>query len=351
MKRRVAVTGIGVVAPCGVGKNALWTSVLRAHTRPPYVEPFRPADWFVRAGDRWLLQQERFVQIGVLASRLALNDAGFDAAPARPHRAGILSATALGSASTLGYLWEHIARGGRDEFQSPRFEEPLALASAPWFAAAATTAEFKLAGPCAALSGGRTVGLDALGLAFDHVQTGDADLMLACAAEAPRGDAANAGAVTLVLEAAASAARRRARAYAEMLSFGHGAPTSKTPALRVVRDVLLRAGVDARDVGYVDVHGERAEPADLFDLDAWSGLLGPEALRVATRPARRLIRQPLAPSGLLGVAAAIGVIKLSMAPPSADDDGSVVGDVAIVTTADIDGRRAAVVLRSVDADG
>jgi minimal PKS ketosynthase (KS/KS alpha) len=362
MNRRIAISGIGVVAPCGVGKNPFWASLLMGASfvsrEAPDEAPsarsttFRAEDWFAADRDRWLLDEDRFVQFGVLAGRLAMNDAELAPPLASPHRAGAVSATVLAGASALSSARDRILRGERAHPADARLHHATA-ASLP---STVLAEDYGLGGPCTAFSGGCTAGLDALGLAFEHVRSGDVDLMLVGASEAPRAGRALAaardgatrsfvpaeGAAALVVEDLDHAVARGARVYAEVLAFA-----AANARLRVLRDVVAQASLDPRSIDYVDVHGDWSHDAEVTRAP-YDELLGPG---VAIGSAAGVLGHPFASAGLMGIVAAIGAIKLSLIPHAeAGQPGHAPGPVgaALVTARSFARAHSAAVLRSVD---
>src|SRR5262245_41485519 len=99
--RRVVVTGVGVVAPCGIGKEAFWDGLLRpvAEIGPTRAIPgFDPSPWFDNPKDA--RRADRFQQFALAAASLALDDAGGEPA-ADPGRKGVVIATGVGGLTTL----------------------------------------------------------------------------------------------------------------------------------------------------------------------------------------------------------------------------------------------------------
>jgi 3-oxoacyl-(acyl-carrier-protein) synthase len=370
--KRVVVTGLGVVAPCGIGKNEFWSNLLKGKsfvredremkelgiksTVLARHDGFAPAEWFTSPEDIWLLEEDRFVQFGVLAGRQAMLDAGLMPL-SEPERAGVISATAIGGTPTVSSTWERLTKRGTEELRYERCGSPLHHATASNFPGSVLMREFGMGGPCAALSTGCTAGLDALGLSFEHIQNGDASVMLAGASEAPLAkisyatldaigalstaegepstrsrpfDATRAGfvlgegAAFLVLEELEHARARGANIACEILSFASVSnafhmsdlPAEGQPMTKVIRRALAEAEIDLARIGYINAHGSSTPQNDIFETNAYKEIFGPRAYQIPVSSTKSMIGHSLSSASLMGVIAAIGAMKLSMIHPT-----------------------------------
>src|SRR5881394_2259287 len=141
--RRVAVTGIGVVAACGLGKEAFWEGLLRpvtdvGPTRP--VTDFDPSPWYDNPKEA--RRADRFTQFAMAAAGMALEDAGGEP-PADPGRKGVMIATGVGGLTTLE---EQIQlRLEKGERRVSPFLVPMMMANA---AGASVSMRYGWQGPC-----------------------------------------------------------------------------------------------------------------------------------------------------------------------------------------------------------
>lgn len=245
--RRVVVTGLGVVAPCGTGLDEFWAGLARPV--PPAVvrrvPAFDPAGWGMSRVEARRL--DRFAQFGLAAAAQALVDAGLLPAPTAtgalagvdPNRAAVLIGSGIGGAPS----WE--AQAGVRAERGDRAVSPLTVPLVmPNAAAAATSMRWDLRGPCETVSTACATGTHAIAGAARWVAAGRADLALAGGAEAALtptnvagytnmralsptgisrpfdvdrdGFCIGEGAAVLVLEEAVHAAARGARAYVEL---------------------------------------------------------------------------------------------------------------------------------------
>jgi 3-oxoacyl-[acyl-carrier-protein] synthase II len=292
--RRVVVTGLGVIAPCGIGLAEFWAGLARP-VEPNVVRrvrQFDPARWGMSRVEARRL--DRFAQFGVAASAQALSDAGLlpevtgtgALAGVDPERAAVLIGSGIGGAPA----WE--AQVGVRAERGDRAVSPLTVPLVmPNAAAAAVSMRWDLRGPCETISTACATGTHAIAGAARWVAAGRADLALAGGAEAALtptnvagytnmralsptgisrpfdvdrdGFCVGEGAAVLVLEEAGHAAARGARVYAELAGAGSTADahhlTQPSPtgrgALACMRAALADAQVSAADVTHINAHG------------------------------------------------------------------------------------------------
>ena len=302
--RRVVITGIGTVTPIGTGVEGFWDglrakrSVVGTVTRfdpEPFrtkiaaeVRDFRPQDFLE---ERRVKRLDRCSQFTLAAARLALADSELDLAKEDRERIGAMMGSALGGVSHAEAQHANYIRGGI------RAVDPgLALTVFTGAASCNLAIECGLQGPNSTNGMSCASGAMALGDAFRAIRRGEADVMLACGAEAPlapltfgafsiiramstrNDDPTGAsrpfdsgrdgfvmaeGAAVLVLETRARALARGARIYAEIAGYGttndaHHMTAPRpdgTQAARAVRLALADADVTPGAVSYVNAHG------------------------------------------------------------------------------------------------
>ena len=292
--RRVLVTGVGVVAPNGIGADQFWAGLCRPAEpeRVRRVPSFDPEEWGLSRVEARRL--DRFAQFGVAAAAQALVDAGFldDATAAGPlpqldpDRAGVLIGSGIGGAP----FWENQAgvRAQRGDRAVSPLTVPMVMPNA---AAATVSMRWQLRGPCETISTACATGTHAVGNAARWIAAGRADVVLAGGSEAALtptnvagytnmralsstgisrpfdvdrdGFCVAEGAAVLVLEEAGHAAARGVRGYAEIAGVGSTADahhlTAPEPnargALACMRAALHDAKVSAADVTHVNAHG------------------------------------------------------------------------------------------------
>jgi 3-oxoacyl-[acyl-carrier-protein] synthase II len=193
LKKRIVITGLGVVAPNGIGKDAFWEAVVQGRSAVSWVESFDasdlycqiagevkdfdPADYMDRAAAR---KAGRFSHFAVAAARLAIEDAAVNLSGLDPFRMGACFGTSLaGNGNVADEMYEEfMTRGPR------RVDLSAGVELSPHAATSHVFIEFGMRGPNATTSTGCVSSLDALIQARTLLQTGEADLIVAGGTEA-----------------------------------------------------------------------------------------------------------------------------------------------------------------------
>jgi 3-oxoacyl-[acyl-carrier-protein] synthase II len=322
-RRRVVVTGIGLVTSLGIGRDENWRAALAGRSGAAPIASFEPVDTRttiacqVRGFDpadfmdkRVARRMDRFAQLAVASGRLALEDAGLVIDGSVAPRVGALVGSGIGGLDTFVQQVTSVAEKGPDRL-SPLFI-PMVIAN---MAAAQVSMELGLQGPLSTISTACASGNHALGDATEMIRTGRADAMLAGGAEAsvtrvgigafnamralstrnddPEGASrpfdrgrdgfvmGEAGAV-LVLEALEHAEARGAEPLCEVLGYGltgdanhltEPDPTGRAPAAAVTM-ALREAGVAPEEVDYVNAHATSTPVGDSSEVRALKLALG-----------------------------------------------------------------------------
>lgn len=371
-KRPVVISGIGVVAPSGVGKEAFWRNLCAGTSfieRDPEMEALGikstvscRARGFVldeHVNDGGLAALDRVVQIGVASGEMAIADAALATAPIDRGRAGLVFSSAIGGTPTVQRTWERLTDGGAGALAYGAVGENFYNAGMFNYPAVLLARRHGFGGPCTSLSTGCTAGLDALGLAYDLVASGDADVMLAGASEAPlttltyatldvigslsvadvephaasrpfdakrAGFVIGEGAAVLVVEAAEHAQARGAGAYAEIVSYASSSnafhmtdlPAHGQPMAAAIAEALRLGDVPPGAIDYINAHGSSTPQNDVFETNAFKAIFGERAYRIPISSTKSMIGHSLSSASLMGVIAALGAIERSMIHPTAN---------------------------------
>lgn len=368
-RRRVWITGIGLITAVGTGREA-FRAGLRAGRSPvgridrfdpsPFrsqvaaqVNDFDPLAWMPPKTAR---QLDRFSQFGLVAGRLALEDAalapGADGAAA-PERIGIYLGSALGGiAYAEGQHERYLERGIRGVAPN------LALAVFGGAAPANLGIALGVRGPILSTANSCASGAVALGEAMGDLREGRVDAAIAGGCEIPLsplafgafdiiralsaghnddpGGAARPfdagrdgfvmgeGAALLVLEAADIAERRGAVPYAELLGYGATSDAHHmvqpradgSEAARAASIALADAGVEPGEIDYVNAHASSTPLGDLAEARAIGLALGDGARTVPVSGTKALYGHPLGASGAIEAAICALTIRDGWAPAS-----------------------------------
>src|SRR5579864_5357240 len=302
--RRVVVTGIGLVSPLGIGTESNWGALTSGRSGIGPITHFDAAQFAARiAGEvrgfdplqfvdkKDVKKMDIFIQYAIAASQFAMDDAALKVTAQLAPNAGVFIASGIGGFTTIER--EHIAllNGG------PRKISPFFIPSAIInLAAGQVSIRFGAKGPNSATCTACSASAHAIGDAFEIIRRGDADVMIAGGSEAaitPMGvggfgalralstrndEPARAsrpfdidrdgfvvgeGAGVLILEEYEAAKTRGARIYAELVGYGMSADAYHITApsedgdgpFRVMGAALKSAGIEARQVNYINAHG------------------------------------------------------------------------------------------------
>lgn len=300
-RRRVAVTGVGVVSCCGIGNDAFFAGLAAPAPEGEHrVYDFDPSPWFdVKQARR----ADRFQQFSVASAQMALDDAGDVGVD--PARAGVIFGTGVGGLETLQQQITILVEKGPRRV-SP-FLVPMIMGNA---GAAAISMRFGWRGPCETIVTACAAGTHSVGDAARLIQSGRCDAVITGGAEAAMAGIGIAaftnmtalsssgisrpfdrrrdgfviaeGGAALVLEELDRATERGAHVYAEVLGSASTADahhvTAPAPggagALACMELALEDAGVTAADVAHVNAHGTSTPLNDLAEAEALEKLFG-----------------------------------------------------------------------------
>ncbi len=353
MTRRVAVTGVGVVAAPGSNFPEFWAALQRGESgiRPMTLVPpgslrfpnaaevhgFDPLRHF---DEKELAFVDRFTQFGVVAAREALNAAQVKL---DLERTAIVTGTSAGGQTTEDEnflsLYSQQGRVG-----------PLTIARVMGNAAASRISlETGITGPVYNVSTACSSSNHAIGQAYWMVRNGVVDAALAGGAEAPfslgflksweamrivspdtcrpfsrdrKGLILGEGGAMLVLEPLEAAQARGATIWAEIAGFGmssdahHITQPSALGAARAMRAALLDAGIAPEAVGYINAHGTGTQANDVAETEAIRSVFG--STRLAVSSTKSMHGHALGAAGAIEAAAVVGSLRYGFLPPTAN---------------------------------
>jgi len=368
-KRRVVVTGLGIVSPVGNDVASAWQNILAgksgigpvthfdASTFPTKiageVRDFDPAQ-FVPAKD--VKKMDPFIHYGIAASLEALKDAGMQAHEHDEERIGCAVGAGIGGIHTIektSITYEH---GGQRKI-SPFFV-PSSIIN---MASGNLSIMLGLKGPNIACVTACTTATHNLGLAMRMIQYGDADVMVAggaeyattgvamggfCSARAMTtrnddphkasrpwdrdrdGFVLSDGAGVLVLEEYEHAKKRGARIYCELAGFGMSADAyhitapseNGEGAARCMTAAMKDAGLNVGDVQYVNAHGTSTPAGDLAETMAMKSCFGDAAKKLMVSSTKSMTGHLLGAAGGVEAIFSVLAIRDNVVPPTINLD-------------------------------
>lgn len=340
--RRVAVTGLGVVAPVGIGQDAFWQGLLRPQpTGERRVHDFDPSRFY--DDPKAIRRADRFEQFAVASAKEALAQSG--ALTANPERIGVLMGTGIGGADIHEEQTKVlIEKGGRRV--SP-FTVPMMMANA---GAAAISIQWGFQGPCETVATACATGTHAIANATRWIQWDLCDAVIAGASEATMTEVSIAsfvnmkamspggrsrpfdvardgfviseGAAVLVLEEWEIAKARGATILAEILGSASLADahhiTAPAPGGTGAHRCMKRALADARlsphEIVHINAHGTSTalnDEAEALGISQLFGTPGPAVTSI-----KGVTGHSLGAAGALEAAAVILSMRHALIPPT-----------------------------------
>lgn len=327
MKRRVVVTGVGMITPVANTAEETWQAVIqgKSGTGPltqinpekfnskvaAEVKNFDPAPYF---SPKEVKKSDRFVQFGIACAQMALEDSGLNISKEDAYRVGVLVGSGIGGLRTIEEQHRIYLEKGPGRI-SPFLIPMLIVNMAP----GQISIHFKLRGPNNCVATACATGSNAIGDAFKIIQRDEADVMLAGGTEScitalgfggfdamkalsthHNEDPATAsrpfdktrdgfvmgeGCGILILEELEHAKQRGGKIYCEIVGYGMTsdathitAPDPKGEgAARCMANALGDAGIKPEEVTYINAHGTSTPLNDKVETLAIKKVLGPEA--------------------------------------------------------------------------
>ena len=373
LTRRVAITGIGVVAPGGIGTRAFWDRILAGRTATRRVTFFDPAPFRSQVAaecdfdpaehgltPQQIRRMDRAAQFAVVCTRESLADAGLTATDLVPERTAVTIGSAVGCTIKLEAEYLVLSDGGRQWTVDHRYAVPhLYDYYVPSSLAAEVAWEVGAEGPVSLVSDGCTAGIDALGYARELILDGSADVVVAGATEAPiatitvacfdairattnnnddpehalrpydrsrNGFVLGEGAAVLILEELGHARRRGAKVYAEIAGFATRANAYHMTGLKAdgrelaeaVRVALDQSRLAPERIGWVSSHGTATKQNDKHETAALKRSLGAHAYATPVSSIKSMIGHSLGAIGAIETAACALAIDTGAIPPTAN---------------------------------
>ena len=368
-KRRVVVTGMGIISPLGNSVTETWRNILAGKSGIAAIDRFDVSEFATRIGgaiknfdiNDYMSAKEAkrfdpFIHYGVAAAEQALEDSGIEVNDTNAHRIGTAIGSGIGGIGLIENSRQILNNGG------PRKISPFTVPGAIINMIAGVVAiKHNLQGPSIAIATACTTGTHNIGMAARMIAYGDADAMLAGGAEmatTPVGLGAFAearamstrnddperasrpwdknrdgfvlgdGAGMLMLEEYEFAKRRGAHIHAEILGFGMSCdafhmtspPEDGRGARAAMQSALDDARLNADQVDYINAHGTSTPAGDVAESRAIESLLGPAAEKIAVSSTKSMVGHLLGASGAVEAIFSILALRDQVAPPTINLD-------------------------------
>jgi 3-oxoacyl-[acyl-carrier-protein] synthase II len=366
-RRRVVVTGMGIVSPVGIGVSASWANILAARSGIAIITRFDASAFPSRiAGEvkgfdvsqylsgKDARRYDTFVHYGQVATMEAVRDAGLEGYTGDHERIGVCIGSGIGGLPMIEDTHRAYVQGGLRKI-SPFFV-PGSIIN---MIAGLVSIQYGFKGPNLATVSACSTANHSLGEASRIIEYGDADIMIAGGAEAtisPLGvggfcaaralshrndDPATAsrpwdvdrdgfvlgeGAGVLVLEELDHAKARGVRVYCELAGYGMSAdachitapPDDGAGASRSMANALKNGGLNATDIDYINAHGTSTQIGDVAECVAVKRCFGDHAARLAVSSTKSMTGHLLGAAGGIEAVFTVLAIRDQIAPPTAN---------------------------------
>ncbi len=358
MKRRVVITGLGIVVPNGIGKDEFWKALKEGKSGIKKITRFDASTYPCQvAGEvnnfdardymdsKTARRMDRFSQFAVACAKMAIEDAGIKIGDNDLESAGVVVGSAIGGtpmAEDQHSLF--IEKGLR------RVSPYLAVSLFSGAASSQISIALGIKGCGNSIGGACAAGTDAVGYAFDIIREGETDLVIAGGAEAPlapltfgafcvidalskiNGNPARAsrpfdaerngfvmseGAAIMVLEELGHALDRGVYIYAEIVGYGtthdsfhmaHPSPDGEQAA-KAVEMSLKDAEVSPDEIDYINAHGTSTPLNDTMETKAIKKVFGEHAYSISVNATKSMTGHTLGAAGAIEITASVLAIR------------------------------------------
>lgn len=368
-KRRVVVTGMGMVSPLGLNVKSSWEALLQGKSGVGYITHFDAKDYPVRIAaevkgfdpanyiePKEIKKMDRFIHFAIAATEMAIQDSGLKINSHNSERIGIVIGSGMGGLPTIEYYHKILLEKGWKRV-SPFFI-PMVIIN---LAAGQISIRYGIKGPNLAVTTACATGNHSIGEAFRMIQYGDADVMITGGAEAvitpmavagfsimralsTRNDepekasrpfdidrdgfVMGEGSGIIILEELEHALKRGAKIYAELVGYGMSSDayhiTAPAPegegGARCMKAAINDAGINPEEIDYINAHGTSTKQGDELETQAIKKVFGEHAYKLCVSSTKSMTGHLLGAAG--GVEAIFTVLSIyeNVVPPTINLD-------------------------------
>lgn len=368
-KRRVVVTGMGMVSPLGLDVQSSWKAILEGKSGVGYITHFDVKDYPVKIAaqvkdfdptkyiePKEVKKMDRFIHFAIAATQMALEDSNLKITSENSERIGIVIGSGMGGLPAIEYYHQILLEKGWKRV-SPFFI-PMVIVN---LAAGQISIRYGIKGPNLAVTTACATGNHSIGEAFRMIQYGDADVMIAGGAEAvitpmavagfsimkalsTRNDeperasrpfdidrdgfVMGEGAGIIILEELEHAIKRGAKIYAELVGYGMTSDayhiTAPAPegegGARCMKMALNDAKLLPKEIDYINAHGTSTKQGDELETQAIKTVFGEHAYKLCVSSTKSMTGHLLGAAG--GVEAIFTILSIyeDIIPPTINLD-------------------------------
>jgi 3-oxoacyl-[acyl-carrier-protein] synthase II len=365
MKRRIVITGLGMISPLGIGNEPTWQGLIEGRSGIGCITKFNTNEYAVKiAGEvrgfnaeDWMEKKEvkksdTFIHYAVAAAQIAIDDAKVDHKAVDSDRFGVIIGSGIGGLPLIEEMHTKLMERGPGRI-SPFFIPGLIVN----LASGQISIRFGAKGPSSAPATACATGAHAIGDAYKIIARDDADIMFAGGSEAvitplavggfaamralstrndePQkasrpwdlgrdGFVMGEGAGVVLLEEREHALKRGARIYCEITGYGMSSDAYHITSpsedgggmMRVMQRALKDAGLQPNEIDYINAHGTSTPVGDKIETLAIKRVFGDDAYKVAVSSTKSMTGHLLGAAGGLESAIAAKVVETGIIPPT-----------------------------------
>jgi len=363
MNKKIVITGIGVLSPIAIGREAFWAGLFQGKTGFRPVTLFDTSPFFVNIageitdfdalsflGKKGLRDLDRSTRLICSAAKLAIDDSRIEITEDTTHSMGVSIGTTFGSLHSISQFDRSGLIEGPRAVNPSHF--PNTVINSP---ASQVSIKFKIKGFNTTISTGFCASLDAVSYAADFIRLNRADVVLAggveelceetfmgfhnlgclsgtdgsepvcCPFDARRnGTILSEGAAVLVLEDEEHALNRDAVILARVLGYGNAFDPSADRYFTHAGDGLKKAitlalqesALNPGDIDYVCACANSTKGLDRMETKAIKDIFGKHALTIPVSSIKSMVGESFSASGALSLAAAVGALRTDFIPPT-----------------------------------
>ncbi|MCP4653402.1 MAG: beta-ketoacyl-[acyl-carrier-protein] synthase family protein [Candidatus Omnitrophica bacterium] len=369
MKRRVVVTGIGIISAAGEDKNTFYQNLIDGK---PCVEKvnnfdvslfnskiasqdlnFDPQNFGIKNPDR----MDRYVQFAIAAAKGAIEDSNLDLSKIDLFRSGVILANAICGTRYMEEEFLLVTDWGKNPIDPRKGRHYLYDAAMFNTPSAEIAAIYNLKGLNTTVSTGCTAGSDSIGFSYELIRDGRQDVIVAGASEAPitpitfgafdvinalaknndspgeascpfdnrrSGFVVSEGCGILILEELEHARKRGADIYFEIMGYGTSCnayhmtdlPPEGDAMVKAIEASFADAKVEKQEIDYINAHGSSTRQNDVFETNAYKAVFGDYAYEIPISSIKSMVGHPLAAANAVeGVLCAMA-FKKGVLPPT-----------------------------------
>jgi len=366
LKRRVVITGYGLVTPLGIGPKEPWENLVNGRSGIDYitrfdtttmkskiageVKDFKPGEYIDSKDAK---RMDLFTQFAMAAARMAMEMSGLEVTKENAPRIGVLVGAGLGGLETFERFHKRLIQTNNPKKVSPFFI-PMLISN---MASGQIAIRWGVKGPSVSISTACATGAHSIGYALRDIQYGDADVMITGGSEAAispvsisgfdamralailKGDPKKAscpfdkertgfviaeGCGVIILETLEHAEKRGATIYGEIVGFGQSAdayhiaapsPDGEGPSL-CMANALRDAGISPEDIDYINAHGTSTPLNDLAETKAIKNVFKEHAYKVPISSNKSMIGHLLGAAGAVESIFTLLSLREGIIPPT-----------------------------------